>query len=125
MMVHFSVPLALGEPGPERDAWPRAIPTCIYAFFSRTSVCEAFSWPSFSPSSTAALTMTTKTKGVTVKDVTAAQFITEYAAHLKRNQWLKLPSWIDLVKTGVAKELAPIDPDWYYIRAGAYFFLFS
>lgn len=65
--------------------------------------------------------MTTKTKGVTVKDVTAAQFITEYAAHLKRNQWLKLPSWIDLVKTGVAKELAPVDPDWYYIRAGEYF----
>lgn len=64
---------------------------------------------------------TTKTKGVTVRDVAANQFITEYAAHLKRNQWLKLPAWIDLVKTGVAKELSPLDPDWYYVRAGMSF----
>eukprot|EP01127_Copromyxa_protea_P010912 TRINITY_DN270_c0_g1_i1.p1 TRINITY_DN270_c0_g1~~TRINITY_DN270_c0_g1_i1.p1 ORF type:complete len:164 (-),score=46.14 TRINITY_DN270_c0_g1_i1:151-600(-) len=63
--------------------------------------------------------MTTKSKGVTVKDVAAANFITEYAAHLKRNQWLKLPSWLDLVKTGVAKELSPLDPDWYYVRAAS------
>ena len=63
--------------------------------------------------------MTTKTKGVTVKDVSASQFITEYAAHLKRNQWLKLPVWVDLVKTGVAKELSPLDTDWYYVRAAS------
>jgi small subunit ribosomal protein S19e len=66
--------------------------------------------------------MTTKSKGVTVKDVAASQFIAEYAAHLKRNQWLKLPDWLDLVKTGVARELAPQDPDWYYVRAGMSFF---
>eukprot|EP01126_Amoeba_proteus_P064051 TRINITY_DN8911_c0_g1_i1.p1 TRINITY_DN8911_c0_g1~~TRINITY_DN8911_c0_g1_i1.p1 ORF type:complete len:157 (+),score=28.34 TRINITY_DN8911_c0_g1_i1:182-652(+) len=60
-----------------------------------------------------------KTKGVTVKDVAPDQFIAEYAAHLKRNQWLKLPDWIDLVKTSNAKELAPLDPDWYYIRAAS------
>lgn len=31
---------------------------------------------------------------------------------------MELPDWTDIVKTGVLKELAPYDPDWYYIRAG-------
>lgn len=31
---------------------------------------------------------------------------------------LQLPPWVDLVKTATFKELAPYDPDWYYIRAG-------
>ena len=31
---------------------------------------------------------------------------------------MKIPDWVDLVKTSKAKELAPYDPDWYYIRAG-------
>lgn len=31
---------------------------------------------------------------------------------------LKVPDWVDLVKTGKFKELAPYDSDWYYIRAG-------
>ncbi|KAL2943721.1 40S ribosomal protein S19-1, partial [Bienertia sinuspersici] len=30
---------------------------------------------------------------------------------------IELSPWTDIVKTGVLKELAPIDPDWYYIRA--------
>lgn len=30
-----------------------------------------------------------------------------------------MPTWVDIVKTGSFKELAPYDPDWYYIRAGA------
>ena len=29
---------------------------------------------------------------------------------------MKLPEWVDLVKTNVAKELAPYDEDWYYTR---------
>lgn len=32
---------------------------------------------------------------------------------------IKLPQWVDIVKTGTFKELAPYDPDWYYVRAGA------
>lgn len=60
---------------------------------------------------------------VTVKDVPSAAFITAYAAHLKKANWIKLPAWVDLVKTSRAKELAPIDPDWYYVRAGLSFFL--
>ena len=31
---------------------------------------------------------------------------------------IQLPSWVDIVKTAPFKELAPYDPDWYYIRAG-------
>ena len=31
---------------------------------------------------------------------------------------MELPYWTDIVKTGTFKELAPYDPDWYYIRAG-------
>jgi small subunit ribosomal protein S19e len=32
---------------------------------------------------------------------------------------IEVPSWVDIVKTATFKELAPYDPDWYYVRAGA------
>jgi hypothetical protein len=32
---------------------------------------------------------------------------------------LNVPAWSDMVKTGCARELAPVDPDWFYVRAGA------
>ena len=32
---------------------------------------------------------------------------------------LAVPTWVDIVKTGSFKELAPYDPDWYYIHAAA------
>ncbi|KAF9046706.1 ribosomal protein S19e [Panaeolus papilionaceus] len=54
-----------------------------------------------------------------VRDVSADQFISAYASHLKRSGKLEVPVWVDLVKTGSFKELAPYDPDWYYIRAAA------
>jgi len=38
---------------------------------------------------------------------------------LKRSGKLEVPTWVDIVKTGSFKELAPYDPDWFYIRAGA------
>lgn len=31
---------------------------------------------------------------------------------------LQLPAWVDIVKTAKSKELPPLDPDWYYVRAG-------
>jgi small subunit ribosomal protein S19e len=49
----------------------------------------------------------------------AEAFITAYASHLKRSGKLEVPTWVDLVKTGAYKELAPYDPDWYYVRSGA------
>merc|ERR1712167_237597 len=65
----------------------------------------------------------TKTKmasrGVTVKDVPSHEFVIAYAAHLKRTGKVEVPKWADLVKTATHKELAPYDPDWYYIRAAS------
>ncbi|KAL0285486.1 UNVERIFIED_CONTAM: 40S ribosomal protein S19-3 [Sesamum calycinum] len=55
----------------------------------------------------------------TVKDVSPHEFVKAYAAHLKRSGKMELPEWTDIVKTGVLKELAPYDPDWYYIRAAS------
>ena len=57
--------------------------------------------------------------GVTVKDVSSHDFVIAYAAHLKRIGKIEVPKWADLVKTATFKELAPYDPDWYYIRAAA------
>ncbi|XP_027167747.1 40S ribosomal protein S19-3-like [Coffea eugenioides] len=55
----------------------------------------------------------------TVKDVFPQEFVKAYAAHLKRSGKIELPPWTDIVKTGTLKELAPYDPDWYYIRAAS------
>ena len=57
-------------------------------------------------------------RGVTVKDVAAQDFVIAYAAHLKSIGKIEVPKWADLVKTAAFKELAPYDQDWYYIRAG-------
>lgn len=35
-----------------------------------------------------------------------------------RSGKLKVPDWVDLVKLGKHKELAPSDENWFYIRAG-------
>nr|GMD49865.1 40S ribosomal protein S19-1 [Ipomoea batatas] len=55
----------------------------------------------------------------TVKDVSPHEFVKAYSAHLKRSGKMELPEWTDIVKTGRLKELAPYDPDWYYIRAAS------
>ncbi|KAI8327691.1 40S ribosomal protein S19-A [Chlamydoabsidia padenii] len=57
--------------------------------------------------------------GITVKDVNPHSFIKAYAAYLKRTGKLEVPKWVDIVKTGTFKELAPYDPDWYFIRAAS------
>ncbi|CAK9782220.1 unnamed protein product [Cutaneotrichosporon oleaginosum] len=54
-----------------------------------------------------------------VRDISAEHFITAYSAHLKRSGKLEIPTWVDIVKTGPQKELAPYDPDWFYVRAAA------
>ncbi|XP_071915631.1 small ribosomal subunit protein eS19x-like [Coffea arabica] len=55
----------------------------------------------------------------TVKDVSPHDFVKAYSAHLRRSGRMELPQWVDIVKTGTLKELAPYDPDWYYIRAAS------
>jgi len=54
-----------------------------------------------------------------VRDVSAHDFIKAYSEHLKRSGKLEVPAWVDIVKTGTFKELAPYDPDWFYVRAAA------
>ncbi|KAI9136591.1 40S ribosomal protein S19-A [Paraphysoderma sedebokerense] len=56
---------------------------------------------------------------MTVKDVNSHAFVKAYAAHLKRSGKLEVPKWVDLVKTATFKELAPYDPDWFYVRCAA------
>ena len=63
--------------------------------------------------------MSDEATGITVRDVAAAQFIAAYAEVLKNNDKFVVPKWADIVKTGVHKELAPYDPDWYFVRAAA------
>lgn len=38
---------------------------------------------------------------------------------------MELPEWADIVKTARFKELAPNDPDWYFVRAGKKPFCFA
>jgi small subunit ribosomal protein S19e len=55
----------------------------------------------------------------TVKDVPADAFISAYADYLKKTDKLELPAWVDIVKTGISKELCPFDKDWLYIRTAS------
>jgi small subunit ribosomal protein S19e len=62
---------------------------------------------------------TNKSGFCTVKELPAEVFVRGYAEYLKKNNMLQMPGWVDLVKTGKGKELAPFDPDWLYIRVAA------
>jgi len=55
----------------------------------------------------------------TVKDIPAQEFIAALAAYFKNSNKIELPEWHDLVKTSVAKEMGPLNPDWYYVRAAS------
>uniref|UniRef100_A0A7R9SWN7 40S ribosomal protein S19 n=1 Tax=Polyblepharides amylifera TaxID=1486889 RepID=A0A7R9SWN7_9CHLO len=55
----------------------------------------------------------------TVKDVTSHEFVQAYAAYLRSTGKFETPTWVDLVKTSTRKELAPYDPDWFYVRAAS------
>ena len=56
---------------------------------------------------------------VTVKDVPADKFIKAYAQHLRKSGKVKVPEWVEYVKTGSFKELAPYDRNWYYVRTAS------
>lgn len=53
---------------------------------------------------------------VSVKDVDQQKFTVALAAFLKKSGKMPVPDWVDVVKTNVAKELAPYDEDWFFIR---------
>lgn len=55
----------------------------------------------------------------TVYDVPAAELITKVAEKLKENDKVNPPEWATYAKTGVHKELPPIDSEWWYTRCAA------
>lgn len=57
-------------------------------------------------------------RAITVKDIPAPTFINALAKHFKNTAAVEMPSWGDYAKTASGKELAPLNPDWYFIRAG-------
>jgi len=54
-----------------------------------------------------------------LRDLAAGDFIKTYAKFLKRSGRVDVPKWADVVKTGTHKQLAPLDPDWFYVRMAA------
>lgn len=54
-----------------------------------------------------------------MKDVDQAKFVTAFAAFLKKSGKMPIPDWIDLVKDGRGKQLAPYDEDWFFIRTAS------
>lgn len=55
----------------------------------------------------------------TVYEVPADILIKKVAEKLKGNEKVKSPNWVDFVKTGVHKEKAPTQKDWWYERVAA------
>lgn len=50
------------------------------------------------------------------QDVEPTQLIKNVKEKLKEMPELKKPEWATFVKTGVSKERAPYDPEWWYMR---------
>lgn len=55
----------------------------------------------------------------TAYDVPAANLIGKVAENLKANDKINPPEWAAHVKTGVHKDLPPIDSEWWYTRCAA------
>jgi len=58
-------------------------------------------------------------KPTSVKDVDQHEIVDAISTFLKKGGKIKVPEWADLVKLGTNKELAPINPDWYYVRVAS------
>uniref|UniRef100_A0A7E4VYX5 40S ribosomal protein S19 n=1 Tax=Panagrellus redivivus TaxID=6233 RepID=A0A7E4VYX5_PANRE len=58
-------------------------------------------------------------KPTSVKDVDQVEIVNRIAAFLKKSGKVTVPQWADVVKLGSNKELAPMDPDWYYYRTAS------
>ncbi len=57
----------------------------------------------------------------TVYDIPPDMLIKEVAERLKKMKEFEPPEWADYVKTGVHKERAPEQQDWWYTRVAAIF----
>ncbi len=56
---------------------------------------------------------------VKIFDVDQSKLVEKTAEELKKIDFVKMPSWANFVKTGVAKERPPIEKDWWYKRAAS------
>jgi len=52
-------------------------------------------------------------------DVPVAAFLPRLAAELKTRQVVAPPPWASFAKTGVHKQRAPVDPEWWYLRSAS------
>jgi small subunit ribosomal protein S19e len=55
----------------------------------------------------------------TVYDVPAEKLINTVAQKLKNDEKVKPPEWARFAKTGAHKELAPDNPDWWFVRCAS------
>ena len=54
-----------------------------------------------------------------IYDADQSKLVEKAAEELKKIEVLKMPSWANFVKTGVAKERPPLEQDWWYKRAAS------
>jgi small subunit ribosomal protein S19e len=52
-------------------------------------------------------------------DVPPAALLPRLAAELKSRSAVSPPPWASFVKTGVHKQRAPVDPEWWYLRSAS------
>ena len=55
----------------------------------------------------------------TVYDVPPNDLIEAVADEFKGNEAIRPPEWAVYVKTGMHKEMPPINPDWWYVRCAS------
>lgn len=55
----------------------------------------------------------------TIYDVDAQELILKASEELKKVPEIKAPVWAPFVKTGMHKERAPVDKDWWYLRTAS------
>merc|ERR1719244_644694 len=92
-----------------QSLWPLRVPlSCNVSVISLNSYF--FSCRSESSNiSLDSLLQEKKMPSVSVKDVSQQDFTVALAAHFKKTGKMKIPEWVDLIKTNVGKELAPYD----------------
>jgi small subunit ribosomal protein S19e len=54
-----------------------------------------------------------------VTDVPPAAFLPRLAAELRSRNAVSPPTWAAFAKTGVHKQRAPVDPEWWYLRSAS------
>lgn len=52
-------------------------------------------------------------------DVPAARLLPRIAAELKGRDLVRPPPWSSFAKTGVSRQQAPTQPDWWYLRSAS------